>query len=176
MVIGRYECPAGLEEAYDLVAGHKGTPVAGGAWLHLGSKHIELAVDLSSCGLRFIADQGDFVEIGAMTTARDLETSEILQTYFGPLFKHAVEHIVGVQLRNLITLGGTVAGKYGFSDLMTALLALDARVVMFGREAVELSSFLASVRDVPFLLEKVLVRKNVQSAFASNNRPPRAAV
>ncbi len=167
MLIGRYECPGGLKEAYDLVAGHKGTPVGGGAWLHLGSKRIELAVDLAGCGLRFIADKGDFVEIGAMATARDLETSGVLQACFGSQFRRAVEHIVGVQLRNLISLGGTVAGKYGFSDLITLLLALDARVVLFGREAVDLSVFLTSARDIPFLLEKVIVHKNVKSSFMS---------
>jgi CO/xanthine dehydrogenase FAD-binding subunit len=167
MVIGRYVRPEGLEEAYDLVVRQKGIPVAGGAWLHLGTKRVELAVDLSDCKLRFVSDCGDAVEIGAMTTARDLETSELLTENFGPVFHHGVEHIVGVQLRNIITVGGTVAGKYGFSDLITLLLALDAQVVLYGREALDLVTFLTAPRDTPFLLEKIIIRKKAKAAFTS---------
>lgn len=167
MVIGRYARPEGLEKALDLVVGQNGVPVAGGAWLHLGTKRIDLAVDLSDCGLRFIADCGDTVEIGAMATARDLETSELLRASFGPVFQHGVEHIVGVQLRNLITIGGTVAGKYGFSDLITLLLALDAEVVLYGREAVDMNTFLTASRDAPFILEKIIIRKHAISSFTS---------
>ncbi len=35
--------------------------------------------------------------------------------------------IVGVQFRNLATVGGSVYARFGFSDVTTALLALDAR-------------------------------------------------
>jgi CO/xanthine dehydrogenase FAD-binding subunit len=167
MEIGRFARPRGLEEALELIVEQKGLPVAGGAWLHLGARKIDLAVDLSACGLRYILDRGENVEIGAMATARDLETSPVLEVNFGQLFRTTLAHIVGVQLRNVVTAGGTVAGKYGFSDLNTLLLALDAKVVMHGGPAVDMASFLAAPRDTPFLLEKIIVPKKTRAAFQS---------
>ena len=43
----------------------------------------------------------------------------------------SVRHIVGVQFRNLATVGGSVFGRFGFSDVLTLLLALEARVVLY---------------------------------------------
>ena len=167
MEISRFDHPQGLEEAYGLIVEQKGLPVAGGGWLHLGTRKIELAVDLSGCGLRYVVHSGDIVEIGAMATLRDLETSPVLEAAFGRLFSAALGHIVGVQLRNVVTAGGTVAGKYGFSDLNTVLLALDAKVVMHGSHAVDMASFLSAPRDIPFLLEKIIIPTKARAAFES---------
>lgn len=167
MEFGHFARPRKLEEAYELIIGQKGLPVAGGGWLHLGTRKVELAVDLSACGLRYINDSGDTIEIGAMATARDMETSPILKISHGDLFAKALGHIVGVQLRNLVTAGGTVAGKYGFSDLITVLLALDTKVVLYGRETQNIANFLSSPRDTPFLIEKLILPKKGRAAFQS---------
>lgn len=42
--------------------------------------------------------------------------------------KESLRHIVGVQFRNLATVGGSLWGRFGFSDVLTLLLALDAQV------------------------------------------------
>lgn len=167
MEIGRYERPRTLEEAYTLIVEGRGLPIAGGAWSRMTVKTAALAVDLSDLDLRFIRNSGDVLEIGAMTTARDMETSPLLAKEFGNLFRDATSHIVGVQLRNLITVGGTVAGKFGFSDLNTALLALGATLVFHGENQLDMASFLAAPREKPHFLEKVLVRKGIGAAFQS---------
>lgn len=167
MEIGSYRRPKTMDEAYALIVGQGGFPVAGGAWSHMTVKRAELAVDLSDLGLNYIRDAGKAIEIGAMTAARDLETSELLAAEYGTLFNDAMRHIVGVQLRNLVTAGGTIAGKYGFSDLVTVLLALNASLGFYGGESVSVADFLAAPRGKPFFLEKITAGKGARAAFQS---------
>jgi len=167
MDIGRFERPKTLDEANALIVEKHGMPLGGGAWVHMTAKSAELVVDLSGLGLDYIRDCGETIEIGAMTTARGLETSSLLSAEFGSLFRNATEHLVGVQLRNIITIGGTVAGKYGFSDVITALAALDASLVMHGGATVDIMSFLTGPREGPFLLEKIVLRKGASGSFQS---------
>ncbi len=167
MEIGRFERPRTLEEAHALIVEHRGMPLGGGAWVHMTTKSAELVVDLSGLGLDYIRDAGDSIVIGAMATARALETSPLLAAEFGGLFKSATEHLVGVQLRNIITAGGTVAGRYGFSDLITVLAALDASLALYGGKTVDIMSFLTGPREGPFLLEKIVLRKGVSASFQS---------
>ena len=60
-----------------------------------------------------------------MCTLRQLETNTDLNRYFDGLMREMVRHIVGVQFRNGATVGGSLYGRYGFSDVLTALLVLD---------------------------------------------------
>ncbi len=167
MDIGIYTRPTNMDEARSLIVEKRGMPIGGGAWLHMAARKADLAVDLSNLGLRYIIDAGDAIEIGAMATARDIETSLFLMAGFGNLFRDAMSHIVGVQLRNVITAGGTVAGKYGFSDLLTVLSALNASLHFYGAGEASVPEFLAAPRETPFLLEKIRIRKGARAAFQS---------
>jgi CO/xanthine dehydrogenase FAD-binding subunit len=171
MEVNHYVRPQTLDEAYGLIE-KGGLPVGGGCWLHMNGRSTDTMVDLCDLRLAYIresglGDENDSVEIGAMTTAREIETSSLLDEAFRGAFRHATEHLVGVQLRNLITIGGTVAGRYGFSDLITLLLALDARVNLYGQGQMSLGDFLAAPPKGPFLLESVVVLKNPYVSFQS---------
>jgi len=166
MEISTYVRPHSLEEAYSLLANKKAFLIGGGAWSRMNSRKVDLAVDLSSLDLRFIKKNGTTIEIGAMTTARDLETSAELNETFGGLFQKTVAHIVGVQMRNLITVGGTVGGKFGFSDLNTVLLALNARVVLYKQGEVDFETYLTQRSEGPALIEKIVLNtENVSGAY-----------
>ncbi len=166
MEISTYVRPQSLEEAYSLLADKKAFLIGGGAWSRMNARKVDLAVDLSSLDLRFIKKSGNKIEIGAMTTARDLETSSELNEAFNGLFRKALTHIVGVQMRNLITLGGTVGGKFGFSDLNTVLLALDAKVVLYKQGEVDFESYLTEKSKGPVLIEKIVLdTENVHGAY-----------
>ncbi|MFA6365992.1 MAG: FAD binding domain-containing protein [Candidatus Hydrogenedentales bacterium] len=167
MEISRYERPKTMDEAYSLIVEQRGLPVAGGAWMHLTVKKTALAVDLSGLDLRYVRDVGDAIEIGAMATARDLETSSLLAAEFGNIFSEATSHLVGVQLRNVISVGGSVAGKFGFSDLVTVLTAMNASLRFYGGAMADISGFLAAPKDGPFFLEKIVVKKGAKAAFQS---------
>lgn len=66
---------------------------------------------------------------------------------------------MGVQLRNTATVGGSIYGRFGFSDVLSAFLALDSYVELTGAGRVPLAEFvdMGYVRDV---IEHVVVVKH----------------
>jgi len=84
-------------------------------------------------------------------------------------FARSVEHIVGVQFRNCATVGGSVFGRFGFSDVLTLLLALDARVVLQGAGELSLEEFCARppFRDI---LVRVIVPKGAEGTVYLSQR------
>ena len=54
---------------------------------------------------------------------------------------------MGVQFRNLATVGGSIFGRFGFSDVLTLFLALDAQVELFQRGTVPLEEFVQMPPD-----------------------------
>lgn len=120
-----------LEQAYaELIRNRNNRILGGGMWMRQSRKRIPTLIDLSSLGLNAIEQTDTGVEIGCMTTLRDLETSSILTGNLAILSK-SVSDIVGVQFRNTATVGGSVYGRFGFSDFLTALLVLDCSVHLY---------------------------------------------
>lgn len=138
--------PSSLEEACQLLSSDPRNHVAlgGGCWLRLGNRRIRKAVDLSRLGLDYIREEQGWLVLGAGATLRQLETNPAVAGRFDGLLSRAVASIVGVQFRNLATVGGSVYARFGFSDVITALLALDARVVFHRAGERTLEEFLAS--------------------------------
>ena len=154
-----YERPQTLEEAYQLRQ-KKGSAVLGGTgWLRLGEHTLRTAIDLSGLGLRYIKDEGDSFLLGAYTTLRDLETSVPLNEAFGGAFADAVGSIVGIQFRNCATLGGSLYGRFGFSDVLTLLLALDCEVHLYKEGWVPVETF-AARNGEPDILTELRIYKN----------------
>lgn len=55
--IREYAMPETLDEAYTILKSRKGNQILGGcAWLRLGKKRINIAVDLTKCGLDYIRE------------------------------------------------------------------------------------------------------------------------
>lgn len=108
-----------LEEAFAL--NQKKSSVIGGGmmWLKVQSRVKMTLVDLSGLGLDGIEEKEDEFSIGAMCTLRQLETHEGLNACFNGVFKECTRSIVGVQFRNGATVGGSVFGRFGFSDIIT---------------------------------------------------------
>ncbi len=66
------------------------------------------AIDLSGLGLDQIEENDEEFSIGAMVTLRQIELHEGLNTWSQGAVKESVTHIVGVQFRNLATVGGSI--------------------------------------------------------------------
>lgn len=162
--------PDTIEDAYRILAESSKNAVLGGcAFLRLGSKRIGTAIDLSKLDLDYIKDGSGYIEIGAMAKFRDIETSNVLINCFGGVLPRSVSSIVGVQFRNIVTVGATVYSKYGFSDLLTALLALDTEVELHRGGRMQLAVFLdrPPERDI---LTRVFIKKNERKAAYVNLR------
>lgn len=152
--------PSSVEEAYEILKKRKTNQIIGGsAFLRMGKKRIGTGIELSNLDLDYIKENESYIEIGAMTTFRTLETSSIIKNSFGSIISDSVRDIIGVQFRNVVTVGGTIFSKYGFSDLIVALLSLDTEVELHNGGRITLDEFLEKTYEKD-LLTKIYIKKN----------------
>lgn len=169
--IREYRFAESAEEAAALLQKSPANCVlAGGTWLRMGRKAIGTAIDLTRLGLDTITEREEEITIGAAVTLRQLETSPLLQTAFGGVLPQCVAPIVGVQFRNMATVGAGVYSKYGFSDLLTALLALDCEVELLPGGRVPLTEFLAAPPAAGRLLTAIHLRRDGRVACCRSQR------
>lgn len=147
-----------LEEAWTLNQKRSNLLLGGMLWTKMGQRNVQTAIDLSTLGLDQIEEDAEEFRIGCMVTLRQLETDEALNTYTDGAVRESVRHIVGVQFRNSATVGGSVFGRFGFSDVLTMLLALDSYVELYKGGIVPMAQFAASPRDRDILV-RVIIRK-----------------
>ncbi len=165
ITIKEYVVPQSIEEAYNYLVSKKNTTLfGGGAFIRMSSKNIAIAIDLSKSKLNYIKETDTTIEIGAMATFGDIERSEILKKYFGDFLASSVNEIVGIQLRNIVTVGATVYSRYGFSDLITGLLALDTKVKLYKQGSITLEDFLENGSNDRDVLESIIIEKNSRKA------------
>jgi aerobic carbon-monoxide dehydrogenase medium subunit len=81
--------------------------------------------------LRGIAEQGDVIRIGAMTSENELIASPLLQQRI-PLLPEAAKLIADPQVRNRGTIGGDIAHGDPGNDHPALMMALDATFVLQG--------------------------------------------
>ncbi len=148
-----------LEQAYEMNKKKNATVVGGMLWLKMSKRRMKTIIDLSDLGLNQIQENEEEFKIGCMATLRMLELHEGLNTTFHGAFKKAVEHIVGVQFRNSATVGGSVFGRYGFSDVWTVLMALDSYVELYKGGIMSIEEFAKRPYDSDILVN-VIIKKN----------------
>lgn len=147
-----------IDEAYTLNQNKRNVIIGGMHWIKMSKRNANIAIDMSALGLDKIEETEDAFEIGCMTSLRTLELDEALNEYCNGAVRDAVKDIVGVQFRNTATIGGSIYGRYGFSDILTVFMAMDAYVVchMAGEIPLATYSQMKYDRDV---IEKIIVRK-----------------
>ena len=131
-----------LEEAYELCQKRSSLVVGGMVWMKMTSLTKRVIVDLSGLGLDQIEENQEEFRIGCMCSLRQMEIHSGLNDYFNGIFKECTRHIVGVQMRNCATVGGSIYGRFGFSDILTCMLALDSYVELYKEELYRCRSLL----------------------------------
>ena len=160
LTIQNYVKAASLEEAYELNQKKSNRIIGGMLWLKMSHMRVQTAIDLSGLGLDTIEEDDKEFRIGAMVTLRQLELHKGLNQYTKGSMRESVRHIVGVQFRNLSTAGGSIFGRFGFSDVLTEFMALGAYVELYkaGRVSLEEFAKMPADRDV---LVRLIVPKNM---------------
>src|SRR5579864_1416078 len=133
-----YTAPKTLDEALHLLAaGAK--PLAGGMSL-IPMMKLRLAapehlVDLGKLkDLNYVRETGGALHIGATTTHAELESSPLLRQKC-PLLAETAAAIGDVQVRNMGTIGGSVAHADPSADYPAALQALEAKFLLQGTKS-----------------------------------------
>ena len=158
ITIQKYIRAQSLEEAWQLNQNKRSRVLGGMLWLRLGRGSIGTAIDLCDLGLDKIEETNEEFSIGAMATLRNLETHAGLNAYTGGAIANAVKDIVGVQFRNMATVGGSIWGRFGFSDVLTVFQALDAYVELYKGGIVPLEQFAKMKKDNDILV-RLIVKK-----------------
>nr|WP_320146746.1 FAD binding domain-containing protein [uncultured Anaeromusa sp.] len=158
--------PQSLAEAYEILTAQKNNfLLGGGAFLRLSSAQRGTAVDLSACNLSYIEETEAEVCVGAMATLRDLELSPSLLQLGCGVASQAVSHIIGVQFRHSVTVGGSVFGRFGFSDLLPTLLVLEASVHLYKDGVVPLVQFMEQPPQKDILTQVVIPRQACRASY-----------
>lgn len=159
--------PDTIEEAHAAFVKNKmAIFLAGGCWTRLGKRAWPMVIDLSGLNLRYVKEEEDHYAIGAMATQWDVETFAPFQTFANGLVAKCVHPILGVQFRNSATMGGSIAGRFGFSDIIPTFVALEAQVVLVENGVKSLKEYLAKpVRDL--LTEIRIPKQNIPVAMES---------
>ena len=158
ITIQKYVRAQSLEEAWQLNQAKRNRIIGGMLWLRLGRGGVGTAIDLSGLGLDKIEETEEEYSIGAMATRRQLEQHEGLNAYCNGAVRNAVKDIVGVQFRNMATVGGSIWGRFGFSDVLTVFLAMDCYVELYKGGIVSLEDF-ANMKKDNDILVRLIVKK-----------------
>ena len=164
-VIREYKRAESLEEAWQLNQKKSNRVLGGMVWLKMGKMQIGTAIDLSSLGLDTIEETGEEFRIGCMVTLRDLELDPGLNSYTDGAARESVRHIVGVQFRNLATVGGSIYGRYGFSDVLTMFLTMDSYVELYKGGIVSMADFVSMKMDNDILIRVIVKKRACQIAY-----------
>ncbi len=167
ITVKEYKKVSSLEEAYELNQKRTNRIIGGMLWTKMSSANINIAIDLSGLGLDKIEETDDEFIIGCMTTLRSLETHRGFDLYTDGAAKKALHHIVGVQFRNLATVGGSVFGRYGFSDVLTLLLSLDTYVELYRGGIIPLEKFIDMPYDNDILVRIIVKKEKIRCAYKS---------
>ncbi len=156
ITIQKYVRAQSLEEAYELNQGKRNRIIGGMLWLKMGKGSIGTAIDLCDLGLDKIEKTDEAFSIGAMVSLRQLELHESLNAYTQGMARDGVKDIIGVQFRNMATVGGSLWGRFGFSDVLTIFLAMDSYVELYKGGIVPLEEFARMKKDNDILVRLII--------------------
>ena len=167
MTIREYKRAESLEEAWQLNQKRPNRVLGGMIWLKMENINVGTAIDLSGLGLDTIEETDEGLSIGAMVTLRQLELHPGLAAYTDGAVRESVRHIVGVQLRNLATVGGSIYSRFGFSDVLTMFLALNASVELYKGGVVPLAEYARRPYDRDILVGVLVPKENARFVYQS---------
>ncbi|MCB0835922.1 MAG: xanthine dehydrogenase family protein subunit M [Bacteroidetes bacterium] len=133
-----YHKPSTVDEAIQMLqdAGEDAKLLAGGHSLipamKLRMNSPSALIDLRGIsGLRYIRQEGNAIAIGAASTHHDIIDSNLVQSHLAMMVQ-AGSQIGDIQVRNMGTIGGSIAHADPAADWPACLIAADASIEMKG--------------------------------------------
>lgn len=170
-----YHRPASLAEATQLLASSEDAKILSGGHSLLPMMKLRLAtpsvvIDIGRLDeLRGIQETGGAMIIGANVTHYEVETSAVLQRQC-PLLAETAAAIGDVQVRNVGTIGGSVAHADPSADWPAAMLALHAEITLSktgGTRTISATDFFVD------LLMTAMEADEILTSIRVNANPPR---
>lgn len=162
--------PATIEEAVSLLDEYDGRAkvIAGGTdvMVLVRSKTIkpEYVIDITNIpGLNYIDCDDNGLRIGAATTIRDIEKSEVIRQHY-PIISQAAGRLGSVAIRNVATIGGNLCNAVPSADTVQSLVALSARTKIIGPDGervLSIEEFIIGVSKTALKKGELLVELQV---------------
>ena len=162
--------PRDLPEACSMLSKHQGKAkiIAGGHGLLPLLKHrlVKPAYIISIKGLtelEYIKDDGNVLRIGALTTNRAIEVSDLIRKRF-PMLAELEQFVGDVQTRNWGTLVGNLCMSSPTSDPSPALIALRASVKaasVRGEREIPLDEFFVDYLKTALHLDEIVTELQI---------------
>ena len=164
-----YYRPESLDEALNLLAKPNSMPLGGGTKLLASETGLPgtAVIDLQALGLnqvQLVSDNGNqAVTAGAMLTLTKLNQflqAELAKNTAATLLQTAVHQAGPNTYRNAATLGGTIASRLPDSELLAALLVLEATVTLHsptGQNTISLNDYLADAARPSGLITTITI-------------------
>jgi CO/xanthine dehydrogenase FAD-binding subunit len=115
-------------------------------------------------GISDIYEEDGYIVVGAMARLANMQFHDLIMNYANGYLYDAISQIWSVQLRNIATVGGTVVPKWGFSDFITAVLALPSEVEFYKAGRIKLEDFLKNPTPKKDIMTKLLIKKENRKA------------
>ena len=164
--INNYYKPTSIEDAYKkLKENPKNGIVAGGLWIKKTGLSYDTLIDLSECDLDYINEEKDGIHVGAMVSLREFETNPLINSLFSGATAFGVREVMGPAFRNSATIGGSVFGRYPFSDVIATLLPLDVKVKIYPEQEMSLEEFLNVRGKIDGILKEIVIKKEEGKGF-----------
>jgi len=129
--VRRWYRPDSVTAALELLSKKRVKPYAGGtSFQRGGNPDIHAFLDLRQLPLHEIKEQAGDIEIGALVRFSDLARYSFPDAR--AILSLAVSQAASNTLRNLITIGGSLADHPAWSNLLAPLLVLEARIKVAG--------------------------------------------
>src|SRR5437773_11741452 len=158
-----YHCPTTLIQAVNLLAEDGLTVIAGGTDLLVNPRYmvgVREVVAIRNLGLDYIREEHGWLHIGAGATMRMVARHPKIQALANGILARGAAVCGSPNIRNMATLAGNVASALPSADTPPSLLALDAQVVLVGKQGERLvpldKFFVGSARSVQ---ERELIRE-----------------
>ena len=155
-----------LEEAYNkLNENPKNAIIAGGLWMKKTGLQYETLIDLSNLQLSEIKEDDSFIYVGSMVSLRDFENSPIVNKLFNGVTAFGVREVLGPAFRNSATIGGSIFGRYPFSDVIASLLPLDVELKFYPEQTMSLEEYLNYRGKLNAILVEIKIKKELGKAY-----------
>ena len=163
--------PTTIEEAILLLGEYddKAKVIAGGTdvMVLIRNKTLkpEHVIDITNIpGLNCIDyDDKQGLRIGALTTIREIEESEVIRRHY-PIISQAAGRLGSIAIRNVATIGGNLCNAVPSADTAQPLVALSARTKIFGPDGEKMlliEEFLIGVSKTALKTGELLVEIQV---------------
>lgn len=124
-------------------------------------------IDLSGLGRQGVTADRDGVAIGAETTLSELLEASPIASYAGGILVEVLRHVASPLQRNVATVGGAAARAHPWSDVVLAMLVLDAEIEVFdgASRSVPVAEFFATqAKNVAPLITGIRLPKRPSTA------------